>query len=158
MKQFLLGAALTVAVTAAAGFAVARSPAKMVPLKLSDLTLDRAFRYEFAAGVSSGSPVSFAFPPAPTGFGVVVTRIESDQYTYNPPQVFYSVDGGPHASVKSGFFVAGAAPSVAAYIDGTVDPPLVVYPGQTISFSSSNPNGTPSNIVVCGYIVYPGEV
>lgn len=160
MRRYLIGAALAFVVTATAGFAIygpsSSPPAKMVPLKLSDLTLDRAIRYEVTAGVSSVSPLPIPFPPT---VGVVITRIESDQYTYNVPQVFYSINGGPHHSVKSGFFVVpNGAPTTALYIDGELDPPLVVRPGDILNLSCSQPNGTPAQLVLCGYFVLPGEV
>jgi hypothetical protein len=153
MKQFLLGAAVASAVLGAAGFAVTKAPAAAKgsgPLKLSDLTLDRAFRYEFPAAPVS-APTVIPFPPTQ---GFVLTRIESRVAVNQAvPIVFFSLNGGPQQSVATGAATTGGIPVY--YLDGIVDPPLVIRPGDLLSIWSPNP-GLP--MTIGGYIVYPGEV
>ncbi len=154
MKQFLMGAAVATAVLGAAGFAAFKEPAaavavkKTMPLKLSDLTLDRAFRITVAVG-------SLAVPtviptPATQGFVITHLSVPTSQAGF---AVSVGINGGAPETIPIGPVVSGGAPLTIR----DMDPPIVVRPGDIVSIGQ-NSNPTPTAITLGGYFVYPGEV
>lgn len=148
MRQFLSGAAVASAVLVAAGFAVVKEPAaasvrKTVPLKLSDLTLDRAFRYQFNVGDFAVNPTIIQLPAT---VGIVITSIRDPNAAY---KFRVAINGGLLEDFEN-----SAAP-----VGHNLAPPLIVPPGGSISVGATNGNPlVQKEVAVAGYFVYPGEV
>ncbi len=154
MKQFLLGAALATAVLGAAGFAVLKEPVadaavkKTMPLKLSDLTLDRAFRLTAPIGANATPTVL----PATSNQGFIITEIAVPTGV-SAASLTISINGAQPETIPLGAPIGGGAPLV--FRDA--NPPIIVRPGDSISIGQ-NVNISPIAFTLGGYFVYPGEV
>jgi len=154
MKQFLMGAAVATAVLGAAGFAAFKEPAAAVavkmtmPLKLSDLTLDRAFRLTAPIGANATPTVL----PATSNQGFIITEITNPS-AFSGASLTISINGAMPETIPLGAFTGGSAPLV--FRD--VNPPIIVRPGDSISIGQ-NVNTSPVAFTLGGYFVYPGEV
>jgi hypothetical protein len=145
MKQFVYGALVATAVLGAAGFAMVKesTAAKTTgPIKLSDLTLDRAFRYSVAFPASSPTVIS-----APPTIGFVLT------YVFAPslgsfPTLPISINGGEISTIPCGFSSMSGQ-----IVDGNLHHPIVIRPGDTLTVYTSS-----LTVTFGGYFVYPGEV
>ena len=153
MRNFVLGALATLCVFLAMGAArfvpssseasVATAVRKTFPIKLSELTLDRAFRFQFTPGYFSGNPTVIPFPGT---VGIIITSIAAPMG--NGVKYQLSVNGGPVQDIFT---------SVTA-TEYRLDPPVIVPPGGTLTIGDNgNIAGSPA-VAVSGYYVFPGEV
>lgn len=156
MKQFVYGALVATAVLGAAGFAVMKEPVagtkRNVPLKLSDLTLDRAFRYTIPIGTYNSPPTVLT---APANQGFVFT-----EFAPSPTQgivgLSISINGGPIESVPCGTSYGSSGPT-GGNVPAPLNPPIILRPSDTITISAPT-FGSMFTVTVGGYFVYPGEV
>jgi hypothetical protein len=145
MNRFLLGAIAMGAVFVLTSFAV-RVPSDPVLRKdgpawrVSDYRLDRAFRIY---GNLANQTVQV---PATGGFIITQIRV------------------GVGATVAIG--INGATESIGAVWGGgngtsselqNLNPPIIVRPGDVLSYSSTGPLGFPADVTIAGYATYPGE-
>ncbi|HYC76482.1 MAG TPA: hypothetical protein VEI02_02540 [Planctomycetota bacterium] len=139
MRKYLIGAAITAAVFVGASFAWApeRAVRTTGPLRLADLTLDRAFLFTAPIGDASSPTVLPANPNA----GVVLTTV------LGPAQTFVSIDGLPPIPLL---------PQPGQNDKVLLDPPIVVRPGQAFAIWTNTYAGYQATLG--GYFVYPGEV
>ena len=175
MKQFLSGVALTIVVMAAAGFARAKT-ATTGPLRLADLTLDRAFSTDIP--FASGLP--FVIPTVANGSGFVLRQAWLEPWigctaaeSTSAIAVRIEIDGIPQRTLC---FQAERYSNTSLTASGnrdrvvTLDPPVIVKPGQTAvltpmlmelsttSWVAASPTTTLLRIGVGGYVAYAGEV
>ena len=148
MKQFVYGALVATAVLGAAGFAVMKEPVagaakRNVPLKLSDLTLDRAFRINAMVGTAATPSILTA-----TTQGFVITEVLAPQWI-GYTDVSVSINGASPESYSTNT-------ATSRVVFRSVDPPIIVRPGDAIAFWQGSTNPVPYTIA--GYFVYPGEV
>jgi hypothetical protein len=147
MKQFILGAALSAVVFGAAGFAVAMEPARTVPLKLSDLTLDRAFRMTFAI------PMAPIVVPGDPNVGFVINYLSCPDAGLTNS----GVDIGPVGEIPERVPAGALSQNNGAEKCGRfLESPIIIRPGT--AFTISQNFSTFSNVTIAGYFVYPGEV
>jgi hypothetical protein len=159
MKRFLSGGLAMLGLVMLSSFAVVASRSEpkaaavqaVTPLKLSDLTLDRAFR-ETVNMLALGGTLTLG---APSSAGWVITTLSTNTNPVVGFQVTISKNGAPPQQVTTGWHVV--TPGAVAHVIPlpqtiTLDPPLVVRPGETVSLSCQD------WLTIGGYVVYPGEV
>jgi hypothetical protein len=124
-----------------AGFLVApadvqgAAPTAPVPIRVADLTLDRALHFPVFSQVP---PISLTVPMGGPSFAIV------EWYNHSGYEALFAIDGG----------------NVARFTlnpEGIVrfDPPIIVGPGQTLTIGDGSPASAGE---IGGYVVYPGEI
>lgn len=153
MKSFLCGVFVPVLVLGLASFTPAPSPTRTVPLKLSDLTLDRAFR-ETVNMFAIGGTLTLTMPPSS---GVVITTIATNTNPQNGFQVTISKNGGAGQAITTGWHIGNSSGACGGTVIGlpqtvTLDPPFIARPGDTLTISCQD------WLTIGGYAVFAGEV
>lgn len=143
MRSFLLGVGATVCVSVFASFVMSPAvPVRIVsPLRIQDLTLDRLVRVPISL-TPAGANTYHGAVQLPAAFGFVLDSIQT-------PNGLVAVTTNGNAA---GSFGTTGAPTIK-------DQPLVLHPSDSVGFSTYT-IATPAtlDIVLIGWIVYPGEV
>ncbi len=169
MKGFLAGVGAATVLFALTSFAYWSGKAERVaqppptarrtgPLRIEDLTLDRAFRQRIDVPLV-GSALAVPFPPT---VGVVIrslTTTRSGDPDNGSLQVHMAINGTPDERVMFGL-IYGYNSDADRGQTVTLDPPLVVRPGDALTmwFEGLSASQTSLNLTIGGYFVYPGEV
>lgn len=137
----------------ASGFSASMAPGerRTTPLRVSDLTLDRAFRITV--------PMSSTATTLPTTAtqGMVITHITCFAgLNTGSGGIEFSINGS-WPELVIGQLLGGVGGGVWKPSD-VGNPPIVVRPGDTLTIRQTLNPGSVIDVTVGGYFVYPGEV